>query len=131
MITIIRNADKSIKTYSEIPDPPGALSPGETLETIQMSFVEYSQRLVLTCMGKTGENVFLPQSSGDVIVEVLCPGEPMVSLDVNGLVESLPLVDGKGALLLSTSEPGEFIIRPADTRKYCPAGQSVLVVKVK
>ncbi len=130
MITLIRNADGSIKTYSEVPDTMDALAPGESLETIQSSFVEYSQRLVLTCMGKTGETVFVPQSSGDVIVEVLCPGETSVSLDINGTIEPLPLVDGKAALFLGTSEPGIFIIRPADTRKYCPAGQSILVIQV-
>ena len=33
MITLIRNTDGSIKTYSEIPDGFEALSPGESVET--------------------------------------------------------------------------------------------------
>jgi len=46
------------------------------------------------------------------------------------LKESLPLVNGKAALLLGTEEAGVFLLKPADEAKYCAAGQSVLIIEV-
>lgn len=46
------------------------------------------------------------------------------------MVGSLPLINGQAALMLGTEEAGAFVIKPADTRKYCPAGQSLLVIEV-
>ena len=130
MITLIRNADGSIKTYSEIPDSIEALSPGESVETINSTFAEYSRRLSLTCNGRSGETIRVPRSSGDLTVEVRCPGETSVSLNINGTIETLPLIEGQAALLLGTGEAGVFLLQPADTRRYCPAGQSVLTIEV-
>ena len=125
MITLIRNTDGSIKTYSEIPEEFEALSRGESMETINSTFAEYSQRLTLSCGGRSGETLRVPRSSGDLTVEVRCPGETSVSLNINGTIETLPLIEGQAALLLGTGEAGVFLLQPVDTRRYCPAGQSV------
>ena len=130
MITLIRNFDGSIKTYSEIPDKVEALSPGESVETVNSTFTEYSRRFTLSCNGRSGETIRVSRPSGDLTVEIRCPGETAVSLDINGTIETLPLVDGHAALMLGTEEAGVFLIKPADTRRYCPAGQSILVIEV-
>jgi hypothetical protein len=130
MISVIRNADGTIKTYSERPEPFEVLAPCETLQQVNTTFAEYARRLVLSAAGRSGETVHVSQSSGDVTVEVSCPGEPSVALEINGTVETLPLIDGRAALLLGTEETGTFVLKPADASRYCPAGQSLLVVEV-
>lgn len=130
MITLIRNTDGSIKTYSEFPESMEALAPGESVETVNMSFAEYSRRLTLSCNGRSGETLRVPCSSGDLTVEVRCPNMTSVSLNINGTIEVLPLINGQAALLLGTGEAGVFLLQPTDTRRYCPAGQSVLVIEV-
>ena len=109
MITLIRNIDGSIKTYSEMPDKVEALSPGESVEIVNNTFTEYSQRLTLSCNGRSGETIRVPRASGDLTVEVRCPGETSVSLNINGTIETLPLIDGQAALLLDTGEAGVFL----------------------
>ncbi len=130
MITIIRNPDGSIKTWSEFSDNAAALLPGESLETVNTTFNEYSRRFTLSCAGHSGETLRFPCASGDLTVEVRCPGESTASLEINGVVETLPLIDGQAALLLSTEVPGTFVLKPADTARYCPAGQAILVIEV-
>ena len=130
MISIIRNADGTIKTYSEVPDTRENLTPGETLELLDYTFEEYSRRLIISLAGKSGETMRVARDSGEVTVEVNCPDEISVSLDINGLEEMLPLINGKAALILSTQVPGTFLIQPADRVSYCAAGQAVLMVEV-
>ena len=130
MISIIRNADSTIKTYSDPPDTRANLILGETLELLDCTFEEYSRRLMLSHAGRSGETIKVARGPGDITVEVNCPGEITVSLDINGMQETLPLINGKAALILSTQVPGTFIIQPADRRKYCAAGQAVLMVEV-
>jgi hypothetical protein len=130
MISIIRNPDGTIKTFSELIDPATVLSPGESLEQLNTTFEEFAQRLVISHAGRSGETIRVPRSSSDLVVEVRCPGETSVSLDINGTIETLPLIEGQAAILPGTDEPGTYIIKPADTRKYCPAGQSLLVIEV-
>jgi hypothetical protein len=130
MITIIRNPEGSIKTYSEFSDDPAALLPGESLETVNTAFSEYSRRFTLACAGRSGETLRFPRASGDLTVEVRCPGESTAALDINGQVETLPLINGQAALLLGTEVPGTFVLKPADTARYCPAGQAILVIEV-
>ena len=131
MISIIRNADGTIKTYSEQPDTRKNLIPGETLELLDYTFEEYSRRLMLSHAGKSGETIKVARGPGEITVEVNCPGEISVSLVINGVDELLPLINGKAALILSTQVPGTYIIQPADRAKYCAAGQAVLVVEVE
>lgn len=130
MISIIRNADGSIKTYSEQPDTRANLMPGETLELLDYTFEEYSRRLIVSLAGKSGEIMRVARDSGEITIEVNCPGEISVSLDINGMEETLPLINGKAALIFSTQVPGTFLIRPTDRVNYCAAGQAVLMVEV-
>lgn len=130
MISIIKNADGTIKTYSFPPDTHNVLKPGETLELLDYTFEEYSRRLVISAYGRSGETMRVARGSGEVTVEVNCPGEITVSLDINGMAETLPLINGKSALILSTLVPGTFLIQPADRAKYCAAGQAVLKIEV-
>lgn len=129
MIYIIRNADRTIKTFLE----KGAdcvLQQGETLEIRPESFTEYAGRLRLSANGHSGELVRVAQGSGMVEVLVEAPGAPEINLQVNNLVETVPLEGGRGRLLLGTGEPGRFEISPADRIQYCAAGEAVLVVEV-
>ena len=130
MISIIRNADGTIKTYSDPPDTREVLAPGETLELVDYTFEEYSRRLTLAAFGRTGETMRVARGSGEITVEVNCPEEITVTLDINSVEEALPLINGKAALILSTLVPGTFFIQPADRAKYCAAGQAVLKVEV-
>jgi len=130
MISLVRSADGTIKTFSEFIDPQSVLGEGESLEVLNTAFDEFAKKLVLSHAGRSGETIVVPRSSGDLAVEVRCPGENGVSLDINGTVEMLPLIDGQAALMLGTEEAGAFVIKPADNRKYCPAGQSLLVIEV-
>src|SRR5512133_1535169 len=130
MISIIRNADGTIKTYAQQPDTRENLVPGESLELLDYTFEEYSRRLIISAYGKSGETVQITRGSGDINVEVNCPGEMVISLDINGVEETLPLISRKAALILSTQVPGTFFIRPANREKFCAAGQAVLMVEV-
>jgi len=130
MISLIRNSDGTIKTFSESLDSKEVLVPGESLEYVNTSFAEYASRLILSYAGKSGETIRVPQSSGNLTVEIHCPGESSLSIDINGSVEPLLLIEGQAALLLGTEEAETFILKPADTRKYSPAGQSILVIEV-
>ena len=130
MISIIRNADGTIQTYSEIPDTRENLMPGETLELLDYTFEEYSRRLIIHAGGKSGETMRVARDSGEITVEVNCPGEISVSLDINGMEETMPLINGKAALILSTQVSGTFLIQPSNRVSYCAAGQAVLMVEV-
>jgi hypothetical protein len=129
MTFIIRTSSGEIKTYME--SAAGAvLEPGETLEESPLTFAAFSRLLCLSVDGHSGELVQAAAGSGTVIVEVDCPGEAQVGLNINGLEESLPLADGKGTLMLSCAVPGTFVITPADRAKYCVAGEALCIVEV-
>lgn len=85
MISIIRNADDTIKTYSQQPDTRKNLMPGETLELLDYTFEEYSRQLVIAPAGKSGETIHVKRGSGEITVEANCPREISVSLDTNGV----------------------------------------------
>ncbi len=104
--------------------------PGEFLELLDYTFEEFSHRLIISACDRSGETIRVGRDSGEITVEVNCPGDITISLDINNMVETLPLINGKAALMLSTQVPGTFIIRPADRAKYCAAGQAVLMVEV-
>ncbi len=129
MTFIIRNSDRTIKTFAERVDD-FILAPGETIDSSPLSFAEYAARLSLSVNGRTGVIIRVASGAPAVVVDVSCPGESEVDLDVNGLPESLQLVDGKAQLILSTETPGVFIIQPADRTVYAPAGNSFLTVEV-
>ncbi len=129
MIYIIRNADRTIKTFLE----KGAdcvLQPGETLEIRPESFTEYAGRLRLSVDGRSGELIRVEKGSGMVEVLVEAAGAPEMALQVNNLVETVPLEGGRGRLLLGTEESGRFEISPADRTQYCAAGEAMLAVEV-
>ena len=130
MISVIRNKDGTIKTFSQTSDQDAVLAEGEAYEVVNTSFHEYASRLILSCAGRSGETLRVARGSGDLVVEVTCPNQTLVAIDINGSVETLPLVNGRAALLLGTEEAGVFVLKPADEAKYCAAGQSVLVIEV-
>jgi hypothetical protein len=130
MAFIIRNAAGEIKTYMELAAGT-VLEEGEILEETPQTFADYSKRLRISVEGTSGEVVRVPSCSGIVTVRVDCPGQPGIALDVNGLVETLPLIEGTGGISLSREVPGMFIIRPADRTEYCSAGESLCMVLVE
>ena len=129
MTYIIRNADGTIKTFMQRADDL-VLSPGETIETSPLPFLEYALRLFLSAGGVSGETISVAAGAPDVVVDVSCPLEQAVDIDINGTIEHLVLDQGMGSLQLGTGVPGSFIIQPADHRAYCPAGNSILTVEV-
>jgi len=129
MIYIIRNPDGTIKTFAQVGEDM-ILLPGETMELNSSSFVEYAQRFMLGCQGKTAQLVTAKIGDPLLIVEVQCPGQTSVDLDVNGTVETVPLTNGIGQIQLSTQVPGIFILQPADRQTYAAAGNGLLTLEV-
>jgi len=128
MIYLIRNADRTIKTFME----QGAdciLQPGETLEIAAGSFADYAARLKLSVESRSGETVQCPVGA-DVSVQISCPGQATVALEVNGAAQEIVLENGLGQLVLNGEQPGIFEIRPADRTLFCAAGEAVLTVVV-
>lgn len=126
---IIRNADASIAFFAEKANDL-VLAPGQVIEELQMSFAQYASRLVLSVDGISGQTVPFPAGEGEVIVQVSCPGQASVDLLVNDLLESVPLTQGRGELILSCQNPGVFVIAPANRQLYPAAGSSLLAVVV-
>jgi hypothetical protein len=129
MTVLIRNVRGEIKTFMET-SAGTVLESGETMEELDMPFAAYANRLRLLVDGHSGELVQAEAGGGTVTVQVDCPGETTVALNINGLTETIPLVSGKGALALSCAVPGTFIITPADRQNYCAAGEAVCIVEV-
>ena len=127
---ILRDKDLNILTYSETSSVVDEQK-GETLTFFNFSFYEYSRRLVLLHNGQSCITVQAYQSGPDVQIDVET-SLPLssIDIDINGTVESVPLVEGKGKIMLSTANPGIFILSPADRKTFCAAGQSVIVVEV-
>ncbi len=129
MTLLIRNAQGEIKTFMEAA-AGSVLEPGESLEEIDMPFGTYANRLRLLIDSRGGELIQAAAGGGTIHVQVECPGETSVALNINGLVETIPLVNGKGELVLSCIVPGTFIVTPADRQAYCAAGEAVCIVEV-
>ena len=130
MTFIILNADKTIHSFHQS-DAGLTLAEGQTMEVSDLSFQEYAERLVLSVSGITGETVTVASEPGRIVqVNVSCPANSSVMLDVNGLQVEVPLVDAAGILELEADAPGLYVIRPADATLYCPAGNSILAVEV-
>ncbi|MBA4375278.1 MAG: hypothetical protein C0401_03780 [Anaerolinea sp.] len=130
MTHIIRNSDLTIKTFTERGDDI-VLAAGETLEFSPLSFTDYANRLKFSLAGRSGETIYIPAGSPDLIVSVSCPGEASIALMVNGMPETVTLTNGIGSLTLSAEVPGLYIITPAYKTRYCPAGQATLFIEVK
>lgn len=130
MTYLIRNSDQTIKTFCERGDDI-LLGAGETLEFSPLSFTDYAKRLVLSLGGKSGEIISIPVGSVPQIVTIDCPDEKTVGLEVNGNLQTILLENGHGSLTLDTGQAGKFNIRPADRKKFCPAGESCLLIVVR
>ncbi len=129
MIYIIRNSDRTIKTFSERGDD-FVLLPGEILEVQPHSFVEFASRLRLSVSGRSGEFLSLPAGSPDIVLDISCPGQNEIQLYINELLDNIPLVSGYGQLLLSAELPGTYLITPADKFNYFSGGESILTIEV-
>ena len=129
MTIVIRDAAGEIKTFMETAAGL-VLQPGESLEEVDMPFGTYARRLRLSALGQYGELVRVPAGEEAITVTVECPGEASVLLNINGLAEDVPLVNGNGTLTLGCDTPGTFIITPADRVKYGAVGEAVCVVEV-
>ena len=131
MITVIRDANKNIKTYSESTLDDYNLAMGETKEIVDSTFVEYSRRFMLQAAGVYGQTVRAIVGGDDVTVGVSSTlGMDVVDIDINGTIEHVSLVAGQGEIVLSTANPGIFIIQPANRKLFCAAGNGILTVEV-
>ena len=135
MTYILRDKDKNIITYGETSFFTH-LEPGQDMEYIDQPIAEYARRLVLSHGGLSCYAVQAQQGGPDVVVDVSTTlGVSVIELDINGTAEVVELEEtwissGKGKLLLSTANPGIFIITPADRKTFCAAGCGTLVVEV-
>lgn len=129
MTFLIRNADQTLKTYTDRMDDL-CLQPGEYLEISPLSFAAFAARLRLSVAGRSGERISIPAGSPEVVVEVECPNETTVTLAVNGTPLSLALTAGRGRVTLAAEEAGVYFIEPAEKRLYCAAGEAILCVEV-
>ena len=129
MTFLIRNADQTLKTYTDRIDDL-YLQPGEYLEISPLSFVGFSARLRLSVQGQSGERISVPAGSPQVLVEVACPAETSLTLSVNGTPLTLAVSAGHATLALAAQEPGIYFIEPADKRLFCAAGEAILCVEV-
>lgn len=129
MIYLVRNSDRTIKTYLEKGDDY-VLLPGETMEAREISFRQFAAKLRLTVDGRGGELVRVPKGAPPVQVRVEAPLTAEMPLLVNDTVEVVPLSDGAGTLRLGTEQAGLFIIQPFDRATYCAAGEALLAVEV-
>lgn len=129
MIYIVRNADETIKTFSETDN--WVLEDGEKIEVVDSTFSEYANRLRLSSGGISGQTIQVAKNSGDMTVIVSCPGKSSVDLSVNGVKETVSLSGGKGTITLSSAVSGLFLIEPFDKTQYCAAGEAVLAMEVQ
>jgi len=131
VITVIRDAKNNIKTFSESTLDDYNLVIGETRELVDSTFIEYSRRFMLQAAGVYGQTVRAIVGGDDVTVGVSTSlGMDAVDLNINGTIERVPLVAGMGEIVLSTANPGIFIITPADRTMFCAAGNGILTVEV-
>jgi hypothetical protein len=130
MITIIRSADQTIKSFCAGAEPTCDTTSGESVEYLNTDFNEYANRLILSALGKTGVTLSLPQGEGGVNVNVSCPGHASIDLVMNGVTQTVALVNGAGEFALSTETAGVYVIAPADRTAFCAAGNGLLCVEV-
>ena len=131
MISIIRDKDGNIKTFSNSILQDYNKSQGESTELINTTLLEYSQRFMLSVDGISGQTFTIGMSEFDLTILVSTNLDLVsVDVDINGVIETIPLTEGKGHLILSTYNPGTFIITPADRKTFCAAGNGLLVVEV-
>lgn len=129
MVAIIRNADNTIKTYSEKGED-FFLATGETMEEVEGNFADYAGRLKISAYGLSGETLFLPAGTPEVEVRVECPGKNCISLEINNEEKTVILAEGRGSFWLHLVDGMSCIIRPSDRMEYCPAGEAIMAVVV-
>jgi hypothetical protein len=130
MVTVLRNPDQTIKTFSERGEDFNLL-PGETIEENNLSFANYAGRLRISAGGLCGETLRVAAGSPDVMVSITCPGRENIPILVNDEVRDVALVDGQGSFILPVSVCTTYIIKPFEQTIYCPAGEALMVVVVE
>ncbi len=129
MITIIRDNQGNIKTYSQSPLESYNVALDETFETMEIGLVQYAERFKLSAPAITGLLYASPGESVDVIVSTNLKVHT-VDVNVNGVIETVQIEDGVGVISLALDTPGLFILQPADRREYCAAGTGNLTVEI-
>jgi len=130
MITIIRSANQTIKSFCAGADPTCDAAVDESVEYLNAEFTEYANRFILSALGKTGVTLTVPPSADGITVKISCPGHTSIDLSVNGIAQTVALINGTGELALSTETAGVYVIVPADRTVFCAAGNGLLCVEV-
>lgn len=131
MITVIKDKNGFIKTYSESPLEAYNVVLDETSELVDTTMVEYASRFKLSVPPFDGS--YIPLHVIDFDAEVIVQTNlklNTIDVSINGVVESVPIKDGQGKIILDLGTPGKYIIQPADRTKFCAAGCGYLVVEV-
>jgi hypothetical protein len=131
MITVIRDRSGNIKTFSASPLESYNVALDETSEVLDISMVDYAGRFKLSIPPFEGGYAALHviEFDAEVLLQTNLKVDT-IDVDINGVVESVPIKDGLGKIILDLSTPGRFIIQPADRRQYCAAGNGYLIVEV-
>lgn len=127
---IIRNPDQTIHHFAERGDDI-VLSSGQTIEELSIPFPQYAIRLILSVDGLSGQAVFVPAGPQELFVQVFCPGQSSIELDLNGEIQTISLANGLGQLVLNCQTPARFLIQPADRRLFPASGSSLLAIVVE
>lgn len=130
MISIVYNADGTIKNYAENNDDL-CLMPGESIVELPITFEEFAARFVLSHNGQPCLTVYARTGDAPVQVQVSAPGNTSVAVDVNGTPQTVELTNGTGTLTLPTDTPGRFSLTPADRVAFCQAGRGSLLIVIE
>jgi hypothetical protein len=129
MTCILHNADGSIKSFMDhATDLP--LQPGETVSVTLLPMAEYAQRFMLSYCGKTCHTVTAIVGDPEIIIDVSAPDCETVRVSINKVEQNVALDHGSGQLILSTTQPGTYMLGPADRNRFCDVGNGSLCVEI-
>lgn len=124
-VYIIRNADNTIKTFSERQEPDSSLQPGETQESVAGTMAEYAGRLALSV--SKSQIVADGIDEASVIVSTNT-NAGTIAVDVNGVTENVTMTNGTGEIVVSAEVAGAIVFTPADKTLYAEGGNGAAVV---
>lgn len=126
---ILYGSDGAIKSFGVGDGSDWVLSPGETIEVLPNEELKsFEGRLILAA----DKLSIVADGKDEVAVTVstnMKPPPASIDLDINGFVESIALVDGKGQLLIIADAPGVITIKPVDQKTYPACGRGIISIE--
>jgi hypothetical protein len=129
MTYVLFNPDGTIKSYSQSVEGL-VLAPGESYVESSLSMEDYAARFAISHQGMCAATVYAQIGDEPIEVEVSAPGMSTVSVDVNGIPQTVQLTNGRGTILIPTTQAMVFQLSPTDRRTCCAAGNGSINVWV-